>query len=578
MMPTRSFNTTGTCYPDKHYMLPPLPRLPDVNDMIEGEFYFVLHSPRQSGKTTCLVELTEQINSEGRFYAINCSLASLRNTKDKSTAMSEFVNEIDDGLRYSSVDKLNNLAYSFGEESYMKAPGSKVKNMLNDICRSLDRELVVFFDEADCLHEDPLITFLTQIRNGYLYRFNSPKTVFPRSMALVGMRDVRDYLHRVRPDAQSAGLASPFNVKKKSLSLANFTKVEIESLYGQHTTDTGQIFEKDAVERAWHWTEGQPWLVNALADNVIVDQFKNDYSRIVTANEIDLAVHDLLLRNETHFDSLAERLREPRVRRVVELVIVGAESLPNGVSIDDAGYVVDLGLLQADTARERYWPANPIYGEVIARVLTRDIQNKIPEDFANKWMDGTGIDMNSLLKAFQEYWRMNSHALKNKIKFTNHLKTSINEALKHFNPKNDNGSSNGNFDKRINEISDGLADDITKDLTNLANEAFVHLVLFAFLQRVLNGGADIRRECAMQNKRCDIVVKYKGLSYPLEIKIKGNQTPKESYDQLYGYMDISGSPVGWLVVFDKDLEKSWDEKIFWKETDYRGKTIHEVAC
>jgi hypothetical protein len=340
-------------------MLPALPRLPDVNDMIEGKYYFVLHAPRQSGKTTCLVELTEQIICEGKYYAINCSLASLRNMEEIDIAMSTVVDRIDKGLRDSSVDKISNLAYSFTEEPYMKAPSSKVQNMLNDICRSLDRELVVFFDEADCMHEDPLITFLTQIRDGYLYRYNSPKTVFPRSMALVGMRDLRDYRYRVRPDEQSAGLASPFNVKKKSLTLANFSKEEIESLYGQHTADTGQIFEKGAVERAWNWTEGQPWLVNALAENVIVDQFKNDYARIVTANEIDLAVHDLLLRNDTHFDTLAERLREPRVRRVVESVIVGAESFPNGVSSDDAGYVVVLGILQADSAEKKILASQP---------------------------------------------------------------------------------------------------------------------------------------------------------------------------------------------------------------------------
>ncbi|MDR1035529.1 MAG: ATP-binding protein, partial [Deltaproteobacteria bacterium] len=445
MMPTRSFNTTGTCYPDQHYMLPALPRLPDVNDMIEGKYYFVLHAPRQSGKTTCVRELTRQINSEGRYYAIKCSLASLRNQTKRDIAMSTVVGRINRALQVSGIDKLKNLAYSFREEPYMNDPDSNVLSMLNGICSSLDRELVVFFDEADCLHEDPLITFLTQIRDGYLERYDSPDSVFPRSMALVGMRDLRDYRHRVRPDEQSAGLASPFNVKKESLTLANFSSDEIESLYGQHTADTGQIFAKDAVERAWHWTEGQPWLVNALADNVIVKQFKKDYSRIVTANEIDLAIHDLLLRNDTHFDSLAERLREPRVRRVVESVIVGAESFPKGVSRDDAGYVVDLGLLQADSAREHYWPANPVYGEVIARRLTWDIQMAIPKDFANKWMDGTGIDMNGLLKAFQEYWRMNSYALKEKINFKNNVLASIKDALEFLNPKKDNGSSNGDF-------------------------------------------------------------------------------------------------------------------------------------
>jgi predicted AAA+ superfamily ATPase len=120
MMPTRSFNTTGVCYPDEHYMLPALPRLPDVNDMIEGKYYFVLHSPRQSGKTTCLDALTEKLNSEGRFYAVNCSLAYLRNVKETDKAMDRVFSLIDIEVRISGIAKLKNLVYSFIEEHYMK--------------------------------------------------------------------------------------------------------------------------------------------------------------------------------------------------------------------------------------------------------------------------------------------------------------------------------------------------------------------------------------------------------------------------------------------------------------------------
>jgi hypothetical protein len=62
---------------------------------------------------------------------------------------------------------------------------------------SLDRELIIFFDEADCLTGPPLLTFLSQIRDGFINRFDSPKSKFPRSLrslALVGMRNIRDYL------------------------------------------------------------------------------------------------------------------------------------------------------------------------------------------------------------------------------------------------------------------------------------------------------------------------------------------------------------------------------------------------
>jgi predicted AAA+ superfamily ATPase len=50
----KRFNTTGPCVQEEHYMLPVLPRLPGVDDMIEGKYYFTLHGPRQSGKTTFL--------------------------------------------------------------------------------------------------------------------------------------------------------------------------------------------------------------------------------------------------------------------------------------------------------------------------------------------------------------------------------------------------------------------------------------------------------------------------------------------------------------------------------------------
>jgi hypothetical protein len=94
----------------------------------------------------------------------------------------------------------------------------------------------------------------------------------------------------------------------------------------------------------------------------------------------------------------------------------------------------------------------------------------------------------------------------------------------------------------------------------------------------MNGGAEISREMAMGKTKCDICVIYKGLFYPLELKIKRNMNLKESFAQLYGYMDKCGSPAGWLVVFDMNFKKFWKDKISWKEIDYMGKTINVVGC
>ncbi|MDR1313061.1 MAG: hypothetical protein LBQ12_05040, partial [Deltaproteobacteria bacterium] len=153
-------------------------------DKIEKELYFCLHAPRQSGKTTCLQALVRQINSEGKYYAFDCTLDSLRNTTDPATAMKAIVDQIYLGLAYSGVAELAKLAHAYDDNPFMSSPSGMVRVLLNSLCMSLDRELVVFFDEADCLHEDPLVLFLSQVRAGFNDRFKSPGSRFPRSLAL----------------------------------------------------------------------------------------------------------------------------------------------------------------------------------------------------------------------------------------------------------------------------------------------------------------------------------------------------------------------------------------------------------
>jgi hypothetical protein len=569
-MTSKYFNTLGVCNPQEHYMLPAVPRLPGIGSMIDSGDYFIINAPRQSGKTTCLTELTTLINSEGKYYALNCSFSSISDTNEDDMAMSRVIDCIDAGLRSSSVPKLRDLACSFIEEPYMKCTCTKVQAMLFDICRSLDRKLVVFFDEADCLNEAHLRTFLLQIRSGHDRRFAHSQTGFPRSLALVGMSNIRYYLTTVWPEEWAYGIASNFNIVVNSISPANFSMEEIWSLYGQHTVETGQIFEPDAVERAWYWTEGQPWMVNAIADDVVVNQFKNDHSKVITAKEIDVAVRDLILRNDTHLDYLSERLKETRVRRVMERIIVGANIFPDNVSSNDERYAIDLGILRVDSATgERYKPANPVYSELIARTLSRDIRKSLPRDLASRWMDGTGIDMDGLLKDFQIFWRNSSKALTELNVVKTFVKDSVNSVLEEYRIK----------DVDENLINFKYIDKTRYDIVRLSKDAFAHLAFFAFLQRAMNDSVGIMKiEYGLNNSKLVICVCYKGISYPLELKIKGVKSQENNCSHLSGYIDRCGSKVGWLIVFDNNFMKSWDSKLFWNTIVYEGKTIHEVGC
>lgn len=67
------FNTAGPCDPAKHYMLPPERRLPGLRRLIDRELYFVVHAPRQSGKTTLFRTLAPALTESGRYAALLAS-------------------------------------------------------------------------------------------------------------------------------------------------------------------------------------------------------------------------------------------------------------------------------------------------------------------------------------------------------------------------------------------------------------------------------------------------------------------------------------------------------------------------
>ncbi|MDR1296620.1 MAG: hypothetical protein LBO05_04455, partial [Deltaproteobacteria bacterium] len=232
---------------------------------------------------------------------------------------------------------------------------------------------------------------------------------------------------------------------------------------------------------------------------------------------------------------------------------------------------LDLGLLKKNLNKNDYQPANPIYQEVIVRALSSRLQNSFPAEYvqqASEFMNENNLDMTGLLKTFQVCWRENSETQTKKYERDSLLFESINQALQKYNVTINNV-----------DIRKKLVYDINKSLISLSNEALIHLVLYAFLQRVLNGGADfIQREYALGRLRADICVGYKKKRYPVELKIKGAKPLEENLEQLSGYMDRCGTSEGWLVIFDKSLVRLWDDKIYWETQTYKDKTIHLVGC
>ncbi|MDR2344937.1 MAG: AAA-like domain-containing protein, partial [Planctomycetaceae bacterium] len=246
------FNVAGPCNEQEHYMIKASNRLQGVEELINSRQYFVIHASRQSGKTTYLLDLSKRLNDEGKYYALYCSLEQVQNIIEPEKGIPAIVQNMKADFADMDIPHCLDFAPNADSAHYSNV----LKTSLRQFCKLLDKPLVILFDEADCLSEGTLIAFLRQLRDGYNRR---PEQVFVHSVALVGMRNIRDYKAKIRPDSATMGSASPFNVITKALTIKNFTKDEIIQLYSQHTAETGQIFNGGAVELVWEQTQGQPW-------------------------------------------------------------------------------------------------------------------------------------------------------------------------------------------------------------------------------------------------------------------------------------------------------------------------------
>jgi hypothetical protein len=338
----RSFNTAGPCLPEDHYLLAPERRLGEVRSLIEAKAYFVIHAPRQTGKTTLIRALSRALTTEGRHAAISVSLESFTEP-DVSAMLPQMIVAITEAAKQQLPEALRPPDPApFAMEPYLA-----LKHHLSAWAAALPLPLVVFLDEVDSLPGPVLLSVLRQLRDGYCSR----PAPFPTSVALVGLRDVRDYKIQIRPHTESLGTSSPFNIKTDSLTLRSFDAAEVTELLGQHQTDTGQAFAPEASAEIFHQTQGQPWLVNALAAQLVTrhDALVPDRTRTVTRADVLVARDRLIERRDTHLDSLVDRLRDDRVRRVIEPILVGATMLAD-VFHDDLQYAEDSASWLAATA------------------------------------------------------------------------------------------------------------------------------------------------------------------------------------------------------------------------------------
>ena len=522
----RDFNTAGPVRPEDHYCVPPLDRvdLEDVLSLVRGKGYFVLYAPRQTGKTSALLALRDLLNGgeEGEYRCAYINVESAQTAReDVGLAMRAIASEI----AIEAEDTLDDVATAREALACDTAsnPHGVLRSLLRKWAMASSSPLVLLIDEIDAMVGDSLVSVLRQLRTGYAHR---PQR-FPQSVVLCGVRDVRDYRIHASSEKEVITGGSAFNIKARSLRLGDFSRDEVENLLAQHKDATGQAFAPDAVEAVWGQTRGQPWLVNALAQEMcFAGGAVRERTRVIAESDVFEAREGLILRRETHLDQLADKLREPRVRRVIEPLLSGGDE---EYSDRDFEYVRDLGLVVADPLLRM---ANPIYNEVVPRELTSVLDQRMPH--RTPWYVDSrgGLEVDKLLAAFQDFFRQNSEHWIRRTQYT---------------------------------------------------EAGPHLVLQAFLHRVVNATGRIEREYALGSRRVDLLIiwpREDGAEERFVVECKlvkdgrsAERVIERGLEQTAAYMDTSGAAAGHLVVFDLRAGRSWTDRVYRERRDWKGTGI-----
>ena len=530
--------------------------------LIQQEKYFVLHAPRQTGKTSCLLALKDHLNKSREYNAIYLNVEAAQVARnDIHEGIGCIVNNLS-----RQVDDSGLAAELMNIVETVKA-GDMLSSALAILSETSKVPVVLLIDEIDSLVGDTLISVLRQLRAGYSNRPDK----FPISLILCGVRDIKDYrIYRSDGDIITGG--SCFNIKSESLRLDNFSRDEVRKLLMEHTLETGQKFEDSVFDYIFAQTDGQPWLVNALAFEVTFEIKENrDPAVVITKEMVKIAVNRIIVSRAVHLDQLADKLKEDRVRSVVLPIVLNNDRVL--ASDDDREYCIDLGLIKSSS--RGLIIANKIYQEIIPRELSKTQQEDLKNIFDPDWVNSDGsLNTVMLFELFGDFWSQNADIWSESM-------AGYKEAAPHL-------VFQAFLQRVANDGPVGNVDDSTMSrVTNSSSQTPQKSKLGLLTEPLRRSSGFVSREYALGRGRTDLFLEWQGSSIQrvvIELKIMrkrdGFETCRqEALEQTVEYAkkcrgSESHTIECHIIVFDRDKKMTeWQDGLFSEEVEYEGMDI-----
>lgn len=528
----KTFNTTGLCLPDEHYMVDISEKVEDIKELVDSGKYFSVNRARQYGKTTTLYALKQKLEETYTVFSISFEGIGDAAYKDEAAFCRWICGLMYDAVYYGEVSGISLEAM---DVYHRIAVGEKhdadlriLSNMISSLCRMSEKSVVFIIDEVDQASSQKIfLAFLGMLRDKYLKRKTRPTF---QSVILAGVYDIKNLKLKIRENEEHQ-YNSPWNIAADFRVDMSFSISDIEKMLHLYEEDwhTGMNI-RYVSEQIYMYTAGYPYLVSRLCQ--LLDEQVAGMAEFAgreeawSENGIVKAVGILLREGNTLFDDMIKKLAEyPKLKDMLKDILFSG----GRYSFERDNYLISLGEMFGFLKNKdgSVAIANIIYESKLSNLFISE------EETSSLMYRAGGMDRYQFIK--------NGKLCMDLV---------MQKFCEHFT-------------------------EIYADNDKAFVEAQGRKLFLLYLKPIINGSGNyyIEPETRTQT-RADLVIDFGGERHVCEMKIwHGKAYNERGEAQLFEYLDYFKVDKGYLLSFSFNKNKQAGIKVI----EYVGKTIMEVV-
>lgn len=527
----RTFNTTGVCNQEQHYMVDLAERLAQVRILVDAGNYFTINRARQFGKTTTLNALAGYLNHEyfvvSMDFQMQMSNAKFKNENSFALAFAKaFIASF--RVNKKSEDSVYEAAISRFAESFSTAPDSyelvELFQALSALCGDLPEGVVLMIDEVDsATNNQVFLDFLAQLRGYYI---NRSRFATFKSVILAGVCDIKNLKRKLRPDEEHKD-NSPWNIAADFDIDMSFSPVQIREMLECYEDDhrTGMDVE-DIAQEIYAYTSGYPYLVSRLCQLLDHQVTSSSAKGAWTHNDLLEAVRDLVKESNSLFDDMAKKVKDyPELKTLLYDILFCGRSIPYNLGTELVSIGTMFGFLKDDAGQVAI--SNRIfeiwfYNLFIAEEAINSDTYQAGQKNKNQFIDENGLNMELVLKKFVQH-----------------------------------------FTESFSDSTDKFIEDNGRKLFLL------------YIRPLINGSGNYYIEARTRSMgRTDLIIDFQGKQYIVEMKIwHGEEYNVRGEEQLLGYLKDYHLKKGYMLSFNFNKKKA----VGVRELHFKDATIVEAV-